>query len=156
MPTRIFHALLASLVLSLALLVGCGSGLGPTDTPVAGGFSSTESPTLAARSPATLEVAHAPGILDGLATIRVDQLPPEARETLALIAQGGPFPYRQDGVVFQNREGYLPPRPDGYYHEYTVKTPGSPDRGARRIITGSQGELYYTDDHYATFKRIIQ
>jgi ribonuclease T1 len=72
-----------------------------------------------------------------------------------LIAAGGPFPYRQDGIVFQNREGLLPRRPAGYYHEYTVDTPGSPDRGPRRIIAGSQGERYYTDDHYASFKRVI-
>lgn len=89
-------------------------------------------------------------------TIRVDQLPPQAHDTLALIAEGGPFPYRQDGVVFQNREGSLPSRPSGYYHEYTVKTPGASDRGARRIITGGGGEMYYTDDHYVTFKRIVQ
>jgi ribonuclease T1 len=81
-------------------------------------------------------------------------LPLEARQTLALIESGGPFPYDQDGVVFENREGLLPDHDSGYYHEYTVPTPGSPDRGARRIITGSAGELYYTDDHYRSFERI--
>ncbi|EPD93244.1 ribonuclease domain-containing protein [Streptomyces albus] len=80
------------------------------------------------------------------------KLPPEAHETLDLIEQGGPFPYPQDGTVFQNREGILPDQPDGYYHEYTVETPGSDDRGARRIVTGEkQQEDYYTADHYASF-----
>jgi ribonuclease T1 len=91
-----------------------------------------------------------------LQVISVDQLPKQARDTLALIDRGGPFPYRQDGVVFQNRERRLPRQPSGYYHEYTVKTPGSPDRGARRIVTGSRGEFYYTADHYDTFARVIR
>lgn len=81
-------------------------------------------------------------------------LPAEARATLKLIRQGGPFPYRQDGVVFGNRERQLPPRARGYYHEYTVITPGAHDRGARRIIMGGAGEAYYTDDHYRSFRRI--
>ena len=82
-------------------------------------------------------------------------LPPEARDTLARIARGGPFRYRQDGTVFQNREGRLPAAPRGTYHEYTVVTPGSRDRGARRIITaGSPPHAYwYTDDHYRSFRR---
>lgn len=76
------------------------------------------------------------------------------QQTLALIDAGGPFPYRQDGTVFSNREHLLPAEAHGYYHEYTVPTPGSPDRGARRIVMGSQGEAYYTDDHYRSFWRI--
>jgi ribonuclease T1 len=88
------------------------------------------------------------------ATVAATSLPPEARQTLALVDRGGPFPYDHDGVVFENREGLLPDHDTGYYHEYTVPTPGSPDRGARRIITGSAGELYYTDDHYRSFERI--
>ncbi|WP_460406926.1 guanyl-specific ribonuclease [Actinophytocola sediminis] len=78
-------------------------------------------------------------------------LPPEAADTADLIAAGGPFPYPQDGTVFQNRESLLPDCALGYYHEYTVDTPGSPDRGARRIVTGEDGEHFYTDDHYASF-----
>jgi ribonuclease T1 len=92
---------------------------------------------------------------DRLATIRVAQLTPEALATLALVATGGPFPYRQDGVVFQNREGLLPKHAGGYYHEYTVETPGSQDRGARRLIRGAADEFYYTSDHYASFKRVV-
>lgn len=93
-----------------------------------------------------------------LGSIDAQALPKEARQTLALIKQGGPFPYAKDGVVFGNYEGVLPKRKRGYYHEFTVKTPGARNRGARRIISGgepaSSGEYYYTDDHYATFRRI--
>ena len=83
-------------------------------------------------------------------------LPAEARDTLALIARGGPFPYRQDGGIFQNREHRLPSRPRGYYREYTVETPGSDDRGARRIVTGGDppAEFWYSDDHYRSFRRL--
>jgi ribonuclease T1 len=87
-------------------------------------------------------------------TICHSTLPPEADDTLQLIDEGGPFPYPQDGEVFQNREGVLPSEPTGYYHEYTVETPGSPDRGARRIVTAESGTDYYTSDHYATFDAI--
>jgi ribonuclease T1 len=87
-------------------------------------------------------------------TIEISQLPQEARHSLDLIKLGGPFPYPKDGTVFGNRERRLPPRPLGHYKEYTVKTPGSRDRGARRIIAGADGEYYYTEDHYNTFKLI--
>ncbi len=97
----------------------------------------------------------APPPNEGLATIAFDRLPIQARDVIRLIAKGGPFPYRQDGIPFENRERILPQRPAGYYKEYTVETPGSPDRGARRIVAGKQGELYYTGDHYATFKRVV-
>ena len=90
----------------------------------------------------------------GLPLIELAALPPEAAETLTLIDAGGPFPHRQDGAVFENREGILPDAADGTYHEYTVETPGSPDRGARRIVIGDQGEAYWTDDHYDSFWRI--
>src|SRR3954470_12988818 len=83
-------------------------------------------------------------------------LPPEGRETLALVQAGGPFPYARDGAVFGNREGLLPRQPRGYYREYTVRTPGARDRGPRRIVAGKRGELYYTDDHYRTFRRILE
>ncbi|QNK01868.1 ribonuclease domain-containing protein [Dyella telluris] len=82
-------------------------------------------------------------------------LPPEAADELRRIATGGPFEHRQDGVVFQNREHRLPAQPEGYYHEYTVDTPGLDYRGARRIITGGTPPqvYYYTDDHYRTFRQ---
>lgn len=82
-------------------------------------------------------------------------LPSQAYDTLDLIESGGPFPYPQDGTVFQNREGVLPSQSSGYYHEYTVKTPGSSTRGARRIVTGQENqEDYYTADHYESFDLI--
>jgi ribonuclease T1 len=104
---------------------------------------------------AVVEPAQArPSGVEEPAVIRVEELPREARETLALIRQGGPFPYRKDGIVFGNRERRLPARSSGYYREYTVPTPGARDRGARRIIAGGSGEYYYTSDHYNTFRRI--
>ena len=81
-------------------------------------------------------------------------LPGEAHSTLALIKAGGPFPYARDNSVFSNREKILPLRQRGYYREYTVKTPGARDRGARRIVAGASGEYYYTGDHYNSFRRI--
>jgi ribonuclease T1 len=101
------------------------------------------------------ELAEARRYVDpALPAVQADDLPREARETLALIRQGGPFPYKRDGVVFSNRERRVPAQPKGYYREYTVPTPGVRDRGARRIIVGNPGEYYYTDDHYNTFRRI--
>jgi len=83
-------------------------------------------------------------------------LPKEALETLALIRKGGPFPHQRDGVVFGNREKLLPARERGWYREYTVRTPGETTRGARRIVAGRDGTLYYTDDHYRSFRRILE
>lgn len=91
---------------------------------------------------------------DPVGEIAIADLPPEARQTITAIRRGGPFPYERDGVVFGNRERILPAKPRGYYHEYTVKTPGSRNRGARRIVSGKEGELFYSDDHYASFRRI--
>jgi ribonuclease T1 len=97
-------------------------------------------------------VVAAPAAID---TCALSSLPPEASDTLDLIHSGGPFPYDQDGTVFSNREGILPDESSGYYHEYTVITPGSPDRGARRLVGGgaktTPEHVYYTGDHYSTF-----
>jgi ribonuclease T1 len=88
-------------------------------------------------------------------SICYSRLPSQAHHTLDLIDSGGPFPYSQDGAVFQNRERLLPIQTSSYYHEYTVVTPGSPDRGARRIITGKKtNEDYYTANHYASFSLV--
>jgi ribonuclease T1 len=92
--------------------------------------------------------------------IKVALLPPQGQTVYALIAKGGPFKYDKDGVVFGNRERQLPAQKRGYYREYTVPTPGSRDRGARRIVCGglqvqSPDRCYYTDDHYASFKQIV-
>jgi len=92
----------------------------------------------------------------GLPTVPVAQLPPEARTMLALIDKGGPYRYAQDGTVFSNNERLLPARPNGYYHEYTVVTPGSPDRGTRRLVVGRDGDVYYTSDHYASFRQVLR
>lgn len=103
---------------------------------------------------ALLAVAFSIGASAG--EVLVKELPREAQQTLSLIRAGGPFPYTEDGRTFGNREGLLPKRNRGYYREFTVKTPGARDRGARRIIAGRGGEYYYTGDHYRTFRRIAQ
>ncbi|GAA2721411.1 MULTISPECIES: ribonuclease domain-containing protein [Streptomyces] len=107
----------------------------------------TATPALAAPAQVT-RVAAASSVGD----VCYSELPSQAHDTLRLIDNGGPFPYPKDGVVFSNREGVLPSQNSGYYHEYTVITPGSRDRGARRIVTGRGAhEDYYTGDHYETF-----
>ncbi|MFJ2024794.1 ribonuclease domain-containing protein [Streptomyces sp. NPDC087897] len=111
-------------------------------------------PITAQAATATTTVSHSASAFRAAAvgSICYSALPSQAHDTLDLIERGGPFPYEQDGTVFQNREGLLPDRSTGYYHEYTVITPGSDHRGARRIVTGEQHEEdYYTADHYASF-----
>jgi ribonuclease T1 len=113
-------------------------------------------------TPVTVLGKTSPGF--ATATVAQTDLPKEAQATLALIQKGGPFPYKdKDGSTFGNREGLLPKQPRGYYSEYTVKTRATKNRGAIRIIAGkgktgqpeTSGEYYYTDDHYASFKRIM-
>jgi ribonuclease T1 len=97
---------------------------------------------------------------DGVATVHVAELPRQGRETYELIRRGGPFRYDKDGAVFGNRERQLPAEKRGYYREYTVVTPGSGDRGARRIVCGGPARApyacYYTADHYASFRMIVE
>ncbi|MFJ7411151.1 ribonuclease domain-containing protein [Streptomyces sp. NPDC098077] len=110
--------------------------------------------TAQANTPAAAPTSHSATAFRAAAvgSICHSALPSQAHDTLDLIERGGPFPFEQDGTVFQNREGLLPGRSTGYYHEYTVITPGSDTRGARRIVTGEQVEEdYYTADHYASF-----
>lgn len=109
-------------------------------------FAATSATNTTAKS-----LAQPCGDTSGFDVVPLGDLPPEASDTEDLIASNGPFPYPEDGTVFDNREGILPDCEGGYYHEYTVETPGSPDRGARRIVTGSAGEHFYTKDHYASF-----
>ncbi len=94
-----------------------------------------------------------------LPRISVSELPPQGRATYALIHEGGPFPYEKDGTVFGNRERLLPRKHRGYYREYTVRTPGVRHRGARRIVCGGKPRVpdacYYTSDHYASFREIV-
>ncbi|PBC79949.1 ribonuclease T1 [Streptomyces sp. TLI_235] len=122
------------------------TGATPGGTPTPAG-----TPTGTPRSGASpVWLPSDPAIADVCRT----RLPAQAGTTLGLIAAGGPYPYRSDGVVFENREGLLPRHTTGYYHEYTVATPGSDDRGTRRIVTGTSGERYWSADHYASFREI--
>jgi guanyl-specific ribonuclease Sa len=93
--------------------------------------------------------SHHTGLRSG--TVALSSLPGQAADTVHLIDAGGPLPYRQDGEVFNNAEHRLPAEPSGYYREYTVATPGATDRGARRLVLGRHGELYYSPDHYSSF-----
>jgi len=139
---RPLAACLASLTLS-----ACCFALDPPHAPA------PHAPALPApAAPALEEAVPAPAREEAPAPAF---LPPEAFPVLDAIARGGPFAYRQDDGTFQNRERRLPERPRGHYREYTVPTPGSRDRGARRIVTGGDPptEFFYTDDHYGTFRR---
>ena len=123
-----------------------------TQRPDRGGELSTPA-TAPGAAPVVLSDARAPQPAE---SARYPEfLPREAHTVLAAIARGGPYEYRQDGGVFQNRERLLPSQPRGYYREFTVETPGSRDRGARRLITGGDPpvEYFYTDDHYRSFRR---
>jgi ribonuclease T1 len=142
LPARRLLTLLVALVAGL-VLAACGSaGAGTTTQP--GGPAVDGAASLAPAQPTT-----------DLPTMTVSQLPPEGVETLRLIDSDGPFPYSKDGVTFQNREGILPKQKNGFYQEYTVETPGSDDRGARRIVTGKDGSRFYTDDHYGSFHEVV-
>jgi ribonuclease T1 len=136
---RAWSAALAILLVAVAIgalaggLLGSGAPPGSTASPAGTG------PT----GPGQPEIAWS-------------ALPPEARTTLDRIAAGGPFPYAADGATFENRERRLPLRPAGTYREYTVETPGSADRGSRRIVVATTGDAWWTPDHYATFFRILR
>jgi len=133
----------------LALLVIVVAGYGINALRGSGSSSSSDSVSVAAT---TIAPQSASATTSG--TLALSSLPPAVTQTIELIKAGGPFPYRQDGVVFDNNEKLLPLHRRGYYHEYTVPTPGASDRATRRIITGSAGEYFYTSDHYASFHRI--
>jgi ribonuclease T1 len=111
----------------------------------------------------TIGVAQAKGFApeETLATVTVSELPKQGQQVYALIAQGGPFAYDKDGVVFGNREQQLPKQKRGYYREYTVRTSGVRNRGAKRIVCGglqvqSPNACYYTEDHYSSFRKIVR
>ncbi|MFH8791695.1 ribonuclease domain-containing protein [Streptomyces sp. NPDC017941] len=136
---RIPPRLISVTALAAALLVG-GS--------VTGTANAAPQPVTAVAPGVTASAFQAAAVGD----ICYSALPSQAHDTLDLIDKGGPYPYPQDGTVFQNREGILPKQNTGYYHEFTVRTPGSSDRGARRIVTGDRSrEDYYTADHYRSF-----
>ena len=105
--------------------------------------------------------ARSPQEVSDLSTMLTTELPREGQETYQLIRKGGPFPYEKDGTVFGNRERILPREARGYYREYTVRTPGARNRGARRIVCGGPvpaepKACYYTQDHYASFRMIVE
>lgn len=139
-------AVLALVVILLAALLMREGG---SDAAATGGANPGTTPiTSTTGSGGTDDVA-------GLRLVDLAALPAQAQQTVTLIQKGGPYPYRKDGATFGNREGLLPKRARGYYREYTVETPGSDDRGARRIVTGDDDrEFFYTDDHYRTFRRV--
>lgn len=144
---RVLLVVALALVTWLVLGDAVTGGLGRTPTAV----------TTSDRGPAPTKTSleATTDRASGLPWVNVGDLPAEARRTLALIRAGGPYPYpRNDDQTFLNREGVLPSRPRGYYKEFTVETPGSADRGPRRIVTGAGGEKYWTDDHYRSFSRI--
>ena len=136
--TRHRRIVTAVVTVVIAVIVGLQVVDGPTNTS----------------SPVSVSAKSA-SILRAIPTVTASSLPREARNVQALIASGGPFPFKQDGIVFENRELLLPRQAKGYYHEYTVKTPGDSSRGARRIVTGAGTEQYYTADHYRSFRRIV-
>lgn len=145
---------LAPLVVALVtlVLVACAA-------PAASGSSGSADASRPVAPARTLQpLATLPPVdpESGLPVVALADLPPEAAATAELIEAGGPFPYDQDGATFENREGRLPARERGYYREYTVPTPGSEDRGARRIVAGTNGEMYWTADHYDSFAWIVR
>lgn len=147
-----FRTVLGSADLPLVRTVGAqGRKWGVAVAMVAG--------LVAGASLATAALAREQAPAPSTATVNLAELPAQAQETHRLVLNGGPFPYPKDGISFGNRERQLPRKDRGYYHEYTVKTPGSRDRGARRIVCGGEPPArpevcYYTDDHYASFRRI--
>ena len=155
--TGLLVAIVAAAVTWYASGDGGGTTTAPQPTPTVTVSPSTD-PSTDATTDATTDVPTSDVDPDsGLPWIAESELPPEALDTLKDIDNGGPYAYPgRDDTMFTNREGLLPDHESGYYREYTVETPGSDDRGARRIIRGNDGELYYTDDHYDSFRRIAR
>jgi ribonuclease T1 len=129
-------------------VVGIGLLAGPADPAVPSAASHTAGLHTAA-SPGRTPRSDLPGVA-------VADLPPQARDALAVIDRGGPYPYSQDNTVFSNVERLLPARRTGYYREYTVLTPGSATRGTRRLVVGADGDIFYTDDHYQSFRQVLR
>jgi ribonuclease T1 len=157
--TLVAVVLLVALAAGAWLVAGRDAGSGPTvvadDTgsSAQGGQSPQAGPESA--EPTTSDPQQAVDPESGLPTVSLLDLPPEAAVTVEAIERGPPYPYEKDGSTFGNYEGLLPDRDRGHYQEFTVETPGSSDRGARRIVEGADGALYWTDDHYASFARIV-
>ena len=142
-----------------AILGGCGKG-GSQNATEASGASASQAPGQREQAASDTPAASGAQQRSAPAAVTKAQLPGEAAETLRLIKAGGPFPFGEDGVLFRNSAVLLPQHPRGYYHAYTVRTPGSADRGQRRIVCGGPrkqtSDCYYTDDYYVSFKRITE
>lgn len=148
------RALRATALVALGVLLASTSGV------LAGCSTTTANPQNAVTASTSASGASSSGLApeqaaSSLPTMTVAQLPAEGIKTLELIAQGGPFPYRKDGSPFGNRERRLPLREYGFYAEYTVPTPGESDRGPRRLVVGDDGSVFYTSDHYGSFREVI-
>ncbi|MFH8383168.1 ribonuclease [Kitasatospora sp. NPDC018058] len=162
--TRSKSPLVVVAVLILAVLAGAGyllAGRGGSSHPKAAASAATTAAKPSAPKPSPPSGGGTPAsggswvpADPALADVCRTKLPSQAQDTLTLIAKNGPYPYNRDGIVFENRESRLPKKADGYYHEFTVVTPGSNDRGTRRVVTGGSGEQYWSPDHYATFQEI--
>lgn len=142
---RTRRPLLALLALLLLLVIGYAVQAARPGSPHTPGPPASHGPAVTAAPRSSSSSGD---------TVALSALPPQAQSIVALIQSGGALPYSRDGIEFRNREGMLPRQRSGYYHEYTVPTPGEADRGPRRIITGLDGQFYYTPDHYATFRRV--
>jgi ribonuclease T1 len=142
-----------------AILGGCGKE-GSQNGTEASAASASQAPAPPAQGASDTPAASGAQPKGALGAVTKAQLPGEAAETLRLIKAGGPFPFSEDGVLFRNSAQLLPDHPRGYYHAYTVRTPGAKDRGLRRIVCGGlrkqTSDCYYTDDYYASFKRIAE
>jgi ribonuclease T1 len=137
-----------------------GGGTFQTETTTVASQPPESTVTTSAEATSTSDQANSVDVLppaqySDLPPVLVTELPVEAIDTLELIATGGPYPFDRDGLTFQNREGILPDFDRGHYREFTVITPGESTRGARRIVSGADGELYYTADHYNSFREIV-
>jgi ribonuclease T1 len=149
-----------SCILALsAILGGCGKD-GSRNASQEPDASASQVPVQLGQAASNTAAASGAQERSAPAVVTRAQLPGEAAETLRLVKAGGPFPFGEDGVLFRNSAVLLPQHPRGYYHAYTVRTPGSADRGQRRIVCGGPrrqtGDCYYTDDYYASFKRIAE
>ncbi len=154
--TQLLRKALPLLVIGAVLLAGqLALSQGGDDTAVDTGSADRPAATADAEAIQEVDDGIEPHVaVSDLPTVSLDALPIEAIDTITLIDAGGPYPFDRDDLVFQNREGLLPDRPLGHYREYTVITPGENDRGARRVVAGADGEMYYTADHYRSFEEI--
>jgi ribonuclease T1 len=149
---RIAVAVVVALVVGWLLIADSGDDADPESASVTTeAVAPRAAPTSGAGDTGTVGTIGVSGLPAGF----VEDLPVEAVDVLEAVEAGGPLPHRQDGSIFFNRERLLPPEAEGYYREYTVETPGSSDRGARRLVIGARGEVFYTVDHYASFVEVV-